>query len=107
MKKRKKHYKFTHKKKSVRGILAILFSIAAAVIFVVTVTASFQKKGNGSVYLGSMGILSLLFSITAFVLAILAVKEKETFRAIPYTGLGFSIFVLLIWIAVYTVGFLV
>ena len=64
MKKRKKHYKFTHKKKSVRGILAILFSIAAAVIFVVTVTASFQKKGNGSVYLGSMGILSLLFSIS-------------------------------------------
>lgn len=106
MKKRRNHYKFTQKKKSVRGMLAILFSLVAAVIFVATVLESFSCKGTGSVYLGSMGVLSLLFSVTALVLAILAVKEKETFRTIPYVGLGLSVMVALIWTAIYAIGFL-
>lgn len=107
MKKRKKnHYKFTHKKKSIRGIFAILFSIVSAVIFVLTVMESFACKGEGSVYLGSFGVLSLLFSLAAFVFAVLAVREKDTYRALPYTGLGLSVIVLLIWTAVYMAGFL-
>lgn len=106
MTRKRKHYKFTKRKKSVRGIIALLLAVTAAVIFVLAVSEAFHKNGNGSVYLGSAGVLSLLFSVTSFVLAVLAVKEEDTFKTIPYAGLVLSIIMSLLWTAMYVVGFL-
>lgn len=106
MTKRRNHYKFTKKKKSVRGIIAVLLSVASAASFVVMVINSFELDGGGSIYLGSAGVLSLLFSIAALVLSFFSIKEEDTFKAIPYTGFVFSIITTLVWALVYGVGFL-
>lgn len=102
----KKHYKFTKKKRSLRGMIAILLSAASAVVFVAAVMSAFESRGNGSVYWGSAGVLSMLFAVSAFVFAVLAVKEEDTFKTIPYAGLVCSVIVSAAWIMVYVVGFL-
>lgn len=102
----KKRYKFTKKKRSLRGMVAIMLSVAAAAIFAAAVLNSFESRGNGSVYWGSAGVLSMLLAVSAFVFAVLAVKEEDTFKAIPYTGLVCSVIASAAWIGVYAVGFL-
>lgn len=106
MTRKRKHYKFTKRKKSVRGIIALFLSAASAVIFALVVVEAFKVDGNGSVYLGSVGVFSLLLSVASFVLAVLAVKEEDTFKTIPYVGLALSVIMSLLWVAVYVAGFL-
>ena len=100
---KRKHYKFTKRKKSVRGSLALILAVGAILIFAVTVMESFHKGGNGSVYLGSAGVLSLLISL---ILAILAVKEEDTFKTVPYISLVCSVLITGVWAAIYAAGFL-
>lgn len=44
---KRKHYKFTKRKKSVRGSLALILAVGAILILAVTVMESFHKGGNG------------------------------------------------------------
>ena len=103
---KRKHYKFTKRKKSVRGSLALILAVGAILILAVTVMESFHKGGNGSVYLGSAGVLALLISVCALILAILAVKEEDTFKTVPYISLVCSVLITGVWAAIYAAGFL-
>lgn len=103
---KRKHYKFTKKKKSVRGICALVLAVTAILILAVVVSEAFKKGGNGSVYLGSAGVLSLLVSVCALVLSVLAVKEEDTFKTVPYISLACSVIITGIWAVIYAAGFM-
>lgn len=106
MTRKRNHYKFTKRKKSVRGICALVLAVAAIAIFVAVVAESFHKSGNGSVYLGSAGVLSLLISVCALVLSVIAVKEEDTFKTVPYISLVCSVIITGVWGVVYAAGFI-
>ena len=59
----KKHYKFTGKKHSKRGMLACILAAASIFALIYLVLASFWQNGNGGISLGGMGILALIVAL--------------------------------------------
>ncbi|GHU43858.1 hypothetical protein FACS1894111_10160 [Clostridia bacterium] len=106
-KKRSYHYKFTEKKHSVKGFAAIGLSGLSIAAFVFSVSFSFWRKGEGGVYLGSMGILALALAICALVLGIRGAKEESSFRTFPIVGTILGVIAAAGWLLVYGVGVLV
>ena len=81
-KKNNRSYKFTEKKKSVRGMIACV------------------------AFLGSAGVVALFVGVASFIEAVQAVQEKDTFRSIPYTAVGLSAVATVLWLALYMLGIL-
>lgn len=102
----KKHYKFTGKKHSRRGMLACALAAASIFALIYLILTSFWQKGNGGAYLGGIGILALLVALAAFIQAIRSLREDDTFRGIPAASMLLSVLAAGAWIALYTVGFL-
>ena len=101
----KKHYKFTGKKHSKRGMLACALAAASIFAWIYLVLSSFWQGGNGSVYLGSIGILALLVALAAFVQAVKSMREEDSFRGFPVASILLSVLASGAWIALYAVGF--
>jgi len=101
-----RHYKFTKKKQSMRGLIAFAGALLSVAAFVFVLADSFDKHGKGSVYLGSLGVLALIISFATLLLSSFAVKEEETYKFIPYAGFILSAISFLLWIALYVMGFL-
>lgn len=102
----KKHYKFTGKKHSKRGMLACALAAASLFVLIYLVMLSFWQDGQGSAYLGGIGILALFVALAAFVQAVKSLREEDTFRGIPLVSMLLSVLAAGAWIALYTVGFL-
>lgn len=103
---KRNHNKFSKKKHSKKGMLACVLAAASIFALFYLVGASYYQKGNGSVYLGSMGILALAVSLAAFVQAVKSLREEDTFRRIPIVSMVLSVLASGAWIALYAVGFL-
>lgn len=102
---RRKSYKFTEKKQSKKGILALVLSLLSIAVFVAVTANSFQHRGEGSMYLGSAGVASMLLSIVALVLAIKSLGEENSFKLFPYLATICSFLTAGVWVALYVVGF--
>ena len=102
----KKHYKFTGKKHSKRGMLACALAAASIFALIYLVMASFWQNGNGSVSLGGMGILALFVALAAFVQAVKSLREEDSFRGIPIASMLLSVLAAGAWIALYVAGFM-
>lgn len=103
---RRRSYKFTGKKVSKRGIVSVILSASALASMGAVVWMSFGNRGNGSVYLGSMGILAMLLSVLSVVIAIMGLREEDTFKVLPATGLGMGIVSTILWMTIYVRGFM-
>ena len=75
-------------------MLACVLASASIFALIYLVFSSFTQKGNGSVYLGSVGILALFTAAAAFVQAVRSVREEDVFLLASGA-----------WIALYAVGF--
>lgn len=103
---RRRGYKFTEKKQSKKGILALVLASVSIGIFVAVIFQSFRNGGNGSMYLGSAGVTSMILSVTALGIAIASLREENSFKIFPYLATVVSFFSAGIWIALYVAGFL-
>ena len=107
IKRHRSGYKFTDKTQSKRGILAFVLAAISIAVFVLVIVASFQSRGNGTMYLGSAGVSSMLISVVAFVLAIMSLGEENSYKLFPYLATVLSFLTLWIWVAFYMVGFMI
>lgn len=99
-------YKFTGRKQSARGIAGLTLAILSVVLGMVVIGVSVGNRGEGNVYLGSVGVLSMLLAFLGLVLAAKGIGEEKSFKAIPVAGTVCSVLILGGWIALYVVGFL-
>ena len=89
-KKNNRSYKFTEKKKSVRGMIACVGAVISLLILAGMLIQAVTSAGNGGAFLGSAGVVALFVGVASFIEAVQAVQEKDTFRSIPYTAVGLS-----------------
>lgn len=83
---KRKHYKFTNKKTSRRGVgSTILFFCALAAIFY-GIYLSFQAHGNGGTLVGVMGFGGLLLATAGLVLGLNSLKDEEVFHTFSWIG---------------------
>lgn len=99
-----RHFKFTRKKRSKKGVIALIGAIFSGVSFFYVVSESFHHRGEGSVYLGSLGVLSLFISFAMLLLSYQSTKEEDTYKFEPYFSLGLSIVTFFAWMALYMMG---
>ena len=100
-KKNNRSYKFTEKKKSVRGMIACIGAVISLLIL-----AGMLIQAVTSAFLGSAGVVALFIGVASFIEAVQAVQEKDTFRSIPYTAVGLSAVATVLWLALYMLGIL-
>lgn len=99
-------YKFTEKKKSIKGMISCIGAIISLILLVVMILQSVGNHGIGGDYLGSIGVIALFVGVASFIEAVQAVQEKDTFRTLPYVGVGLSAVASVVWIALYLLGIL-
>lgn len=104
MRRKNRSYKFTEKKRSVKGAISCVGAVLSLILLVVMVVQAVGMAGNGGGYLGSVGIVALFIGVASFVEAVQAVQEKDTFRSLPYAGVVLSAVATVLWIALYLLG---
>lgn len=102
--KKSRNYKFTEKKKSIRGAISCTGAAISLVILVILLFQAVGMHGEGGGYLGSLGVIALFLGVASFIEAVQAVQEKDTFRTLPYTGIALSAVATVLWIALYLLG---
>ena len=105
MRRKNSRFRFTGKKRSRRGMYACLIAFVSIAMLGILLLESFDKLGEGSVYLGSIGFLGMVMAVWAFVLAIGSLREEDTFRQIPIVSTVVSTIASLTWIGIYVMGF--
>lgn len=83
---KKKSYKFTNKKQSVRGIISTIYFVMAVGLIVYAIVLSFKAKGNGGVAVGALGMEALIVSVAGVAMGIYSFKEEEVFLKFPWIG---------------------
>lgn len=103
---RTRKFKFTEKKQSVKGLLSVVFDIAAVVTILDTVIVSVAAGGEADLYIGSRGVLALILSAAGLILGVSGVREKDVFQAVPRGGTIAGLIVTAAIVCVYVFGML-
>lgn len=99
-----RHFKFTRKKRSKKGLIALIGALFSGASFFYVVTNSFRHRGEGSVYLGSLGVFALFVSFAMLLISYQSTKEEDTYKLEPYLSLVLSIVTFFAWMALYMMG---
>lgn len=101
---KRKSYKFTDKKHSVKGIISTLYFLMAAGLIIFAVYISFKKGGNGAVAVGALGMEAFLVSVGGFAMGLYSFKEDNVFLRFPWIGTVGNAVVWLFMLGVVLVG---
>ncbi len=99
-------YKFTKKKESLWGIIAMACSIVALIVFIAAVVVSVSCAGEADIYNGSRGMLALLFSIAALVLGMEGLRQRDTYKLYSTIGTFAGLILTICFIIIYLTGIL-
>lgn len=92
---KKKSYKFTDKKQSVRGIISLAYLMMSIIMVGYAIYISYKADGQAGTVIGALGIMSLIMSGAGIAMGVYGFKEGEVFLKIPWIGtVGNTIMVL-------------
>ena len=103
---RNSDYKFTEHERSKPGTIALVCGLCSVCLVIIGLNISLSDGAESGVRIGAFGLLGLLTSILGLILAIMGLKEEDTYKGLPKSGLVVSILGLLIWIALIVAGIL-
>ena len=92
---RKKHYMFTNKKYSQRGMLSSVLGLIALAGVILSVVLSYREKGAMDPRFGLATFLAFLIAVNGLIQGIRAKLEKDVFLFFPIFGIVSDAFVLL------------
>lgn len=96
--------KFKGRKQSVRGIIGLIFGIAAMAAFLVMIILGGVYYVNVNMVFGIIGMVSFALSIAGLVLGIKALNERDIFLQIPIAGVVINGISLIIYLVLYIFG---
>ncbi len=103
-KRRRNRYKFTEKKHSVKGIVALLIAAITEIVYLVFIFNAFKSDGQLSMYYGSAGVFMLGIAILSLVLAFQSMFEEDSFRTFPRIALLISTLCVFSWSGTFIIG---
>lgn len=83
---KRKHYKFTDRKTSKRGVCSTLLFLAAAVMMAYGIYLSFIAHGNGGIDVGIMGFCGFIAATAGLVLGLNSLKDEGVFHTSSWIG---------------------
>lgn len=110
MRKRKaradRNYKFTGKKHSGPGAVALVFSFAPLAMFIYAVTLSYLGGGRAPDKTGCIGIAAMLAAILTFWVSVREARKENIIKKVPVMGAVMSVLMFAGWAAVYVLGWI-
>lgn len=88
---KKKHYIFTNKKHSTKGMMSTILGVIALLSLGLAVYQTYEAGGEAKGSMGMVGFLATCFFITGLVLGILAKREMDRFRLFIYLGMALNL----------------
>ena len=101
-----KNYKFTGKKHSGPGAVALVFSFAPLVLFFYAVTVSYLKGGQAPETVGCIGIAAVLAALMTLRVSVREARRENVIKKVPVAGAVLSVLMLAGWAAVYVIGWM-
>lgn len=102
--KKRRNVKFGNRKHSTRGILSTVMAAFSIILLCVLVIVSYKMRGNGGIYLGSVGIAAFLLNLVGVSTAIKSFKEKEREYLFSKIGIIINFIMVLSWAGIYILG---
>lgn len=82
----RKHYKFTDKKTSKRGIASTILFVMAAAMLIYGIYLSFLAHGAGGTMVGIMGFGCFLCATAGLFFGLNSLKDEEVFHTFSWIG---------------------
>ena len=101
---RRNRFKFTGKRQSIKGIIALSVAVILLVLYLIFFSLAYKSYGGLSAYYGSVGILAIIFTIVNLVITIQSMCEENSYQLIPRCALGFTILEALLWVGTLILG---
>lgn len=102
--KKRKNYKFTEKKHSGPGAVALVSSFVPLLLFGYAVAISYLKGGHAEEKIGCIGIAAILVALLTLKVSIQEARKENVIKKVPVAGAILSVLMLAGWIAVYVLG---
>lgn len=83
---KRRHYKFTNKKTSKRGISSVILFVAAAGLLGYGIYLSFLAHGNGDSIVGILGTIGLISATAGFFIGLNSIKDENVFHTFAWVG---------------------
>jgi hypothetical protein len=86
----KKHYKFSDKDISGRGVVSTTLAVIALIALIGSLVLSVMAGGEGGQAVGILAGISFACSLLGIIIGLLAFRQTEVFLGIAWIGLIFS-----------------
>lgn len=96
--------RFTDKRHAVNGIVSFSLGILSVIIGAALVYTSYSRKGNGGLYLGSIGLTAGIISLIGLICGLASFKEEDAYYLFSKIGSIMNSIILLIWVGIYIIG---
>lgn len=83
---KRKHYKFTNKKISKRGISSTILFFAAMFMVIYGIYLSFRAHGNGGTMVGVLGLGGLICATAGLIIGLNSIKDENVFHTYAWIG---------------------
>jgi hypothetical protein len=101
---RRTMYSFRDKKHSKGGIFSTVLSLASLLIFLALALISFLMKGEGGVYIGTIGLTAMVVSICGFITGLISFSEEDTLYFFSKLGSVLGGLIMIGWISIILFG---
>ena len=91
----RRHYIFTDKRESKKGILSAMLGAMSLISVFLTVYFTWQNHGTAYVRYGVVTLLCLIFSVAGLVIGIMAKLEEDKFYLFAWIGIVLNALTLL------------
>jgi hypothetical protein len=101
---RRAMYSFTEKRHSKGGIVSTIFSMVSLLIFFSLAVVSFFMKGEGGIYLGTIGLSAMVLSICGFIMGLASFSEEDTIYFFSKLGSVLGGLIMVGWLSIILFG---
>lgn len=101
---RKANFKFTDKRHAKRGIASMVLAVLSLAVFGGLIFVSFRMKGNGGVYIGSLGLTALIMNFVGLYEGIISFRETDKYYLFSKLGSILNVIIMVVWVSVFLMG---
>ena len=83
---KRKHYKFTDKKSSGKGMISTALFVCTAAMIIYGIWLSFRAHGMGGTIVGAMGTGGFVLSFIGLLLGVGGLKDENVFHTFSWIG---------------------
>jgi len=101
---KKATYSFTEKRNAKGGVIATGLGVLSLLAFLILAGVAYAFKGQGGIYLGTIGLTAMIISICGLIIGLVSFGEEDKTYFYSKLGSVLSGLIMVGWISVILIG---